>query len=149
MGSERLSMAELQPVTDTTQTSICIPVSRAASRGAVPSGAGPLWRSLFFPRRGQRAVEFGSDGSTLFASLRRAGVRIEHKMSWDEPAGESGFDLVLEDRTDGRQPVRLDNIRSLLGLGGRWVVVVEKRRWVGMAGDQVLRRARREGFETI
>ena len=144
-------MAELQPVTNTTQTSICIPVSTAVPPEAVPQvgGAGPLWRSLLFPRRGQRAVEFGSNGSNLFASLRQAGVQIEHSMSQGEPSGAASFDLVLEDRTNGRPPARPERIRTLLAPGGRWVVALEKKRWVGMAGDRVLRRARREGFETI
>ncbi len=59
------------------------------------------------------------------------------------------LDLVLEDRTEGRAPVRLDRIRSLLAPGGRWVVALEKKGWIGLAGRRVLRRARREGFETI
>src|SRR3989442_5483626 len=111
MGSKRLSMAELYPLTDTTQMPIGTPVSTPAPPAAVPQieGPGPLWRSLLFPRRGQRAVEFSSNGSTLFASLRLAGVGIERRRSQDDPAGAATFDLVLEDR---RWPPRRDHPRS-------------------------------------
>jgi hypothetical protein len=67
----------------------------------------------------------------------------------DEPDGTAAFDLVLEDRTNGHPPVRPDRIRSLLVPGGRWVVVLEKKRWIGLAGHRISRRARLEGFETI
>src|SRR2546427_436917 len=144
-------MAELYTLTDTTETQICTPVSAPAPPAAVPQieGPGPLWRSLLFPRRGQRAVEFSSNGSTLFASLRLAGVGIERRRSQDDPAGAATFDLVLEDRTNGRPPVRPERIRSLLVPGGQWVVALEKKRWVGLAGHRILSRARREGFEAI
>jgi len=144
-------MAELQPLNDTTQAPTCTPVSAPAPPVAVPQigGLGPLWRSLLFPRKGQQAVEFSGDGSPLFTSLRQAGVGIERGWSLDEPAGAPSFDLVLEDRTNGHPPVRPERIRSLLAPGGRWVVVLEKRRWVGLAGYQIFRRARLEGFETI
>src|SRR5213593_3601652 len=144
-------MAELYPIGNITQAPICLPDLAAASPEVVPQtgGAGPLWRSLLFPRRGQRAVEFGSDGSTLFGSLREAGVRFERKTGRLDPAGVADFDLVLEDRTEGRAPVRPDRIRALLVPGGRWVVALEKKRWVGLAGRRILRRARREGFEMI
>ena len=144
-------MAELYAVTSTTQTSIFIPVSTPTPPEAVPqvAGAGPLWRSLLFPRRGQRAMEFGSNGSTLFSSLSQAGVLMESCASQGVPAGAAGFDLMLEDRTNGHPPVRPERIRALLAPGGQWVVVLERRRCVGLAGREVLRRARREGFETI
>ena len=144
-------MAELHPGINTAQTPICMPVSAAAAPEAVPQvgGAGPLWRSLLVPRRGQRAVELSSDGSNLFASLRQAGVRIDQWSSQGGLAGTATFDLVLEDRTNGRPMVPPKGIRSLLVPGGQWVVVLEKKRWVGLAGRRVLRRARREGFETI
>ena len=144
-------MAELHPMTTTTQTPICMPVAAPALPEAVPqvSGAGPLWRSLLHPRRGQRALEFGSDDSTIFASLRQAGVRIEQRAGQGEPDGEAAFDLVLDDRTNGGPPARPGRIRALLAPGGRWVVVMERKRWVGLAGRRIFRRARREGFETI
>ncbi len=144
-------MAELYPIGDITQAPICVPDPVAAPPEAVPQtgGAGPIWRSLLFPRRGQRAVEFGSNGSDLFGSLRQAGVRLERKMDHAELTEGAEFDLVLEDRTEGRAPVRPDRIWPLLAPGGRWVVALERRRWVGLAGRQVLGRARREGFEAI
>jgi len=144
-------MAELHQLTDTTRTPTCTPVSTPLAPLAVPQigGPGPLWRSLLFPRRGQRALEFSSNGSALFASLRQAGVGIERGWSRDDPAGAATFDLVLDDRTNGGPPVRPERIRSLLVPGGRWVVVLEKRRWVGLAGHRIFRRAHLEGFETI
>jgi len=144
-------MAELYAVTSTTETSIFIPIATPAPPEVVPQvgGAGPLWRSLLFPRRGQRAMEFGRNGSTLFSSLLQAGVLMDSCASQDVPAGAGGFDLMLEDRTNGHPPVRPERIRALLAPGGRWVVALEKRRWVGLAGRQILSRARREGFEAI
>src|SRR5262245_52274990 len=98
-------MAELQPLTDTTQTTYA-PVYAPAPPAAVPQigGPGPLWRSLLFPRRGQRALEFSSDGSTLFASLRQAGVGVERGGDPGARPTPADFDLVLEDRTNGRPP---------------------------------------------
>jgi hypothetical protein len=144
-------MAELQPLTNTTQTTTYAPVSAPAPPAAVPQigGPGPLWRSLLFPRRGQRALEFSSDGSTLFASLRQAGVGVERGGDPGAPATPADFDLVLEDRTNGRPPARPESVGTLLAPGGRWVVVFEKKRWVGLAGRRFLRRARLEGFEAI
>ncbi len=144
-------MAELYPVTSITERPICLPVTAAPPPETLPQtgGPGPLWRSLIFPRRGQRAVVFSSDGSDLFASLRQAGVRFESEARQVEPAVAAAFDLVLEDRTEGQPPGRPDRIRSLLIPGGRWVVALEKKRWIGLAGHRILSRARREGFETI
>jgi len=144
-------MAELYQVSHTTETLISIPVPKPAPPEVVPQieGAGPLWRSLLFPREGQRAVEFNSDGSNLFASLRQAGVQIERWRRPSAPDGAATFDLVLDDRTKGRPPVRPERIRSLLAPGGRWVVTVENRRWVGLAAHRVMSRANREGFEMI
>ncbi len=144
-------MAELYPLAITVQASTSVPVSTAAPPEVLHQigGAGPLWRSLLFPRKGQRALELGHDGSNLFASLKQAGVRIEARNGQGEPAGAATFDLVLEDRTNVPSPVRHEPIRSLLAPGGRWVVVLEKKRWVGLAGRRVLLRARREGFEKI
>ena len=144
-------MAEPYPIGDITQAPICMPDPAAAPPEAVlqTAGAGPVWRSLLFPRRGQRALEFGSNGSDLFGSLRQAGVRLERRADEAEPTGTAAFDLVLEDLTEGRAPVRPDRIWPLLVPGGRWVVALEKTRWVGLAGRGILRRARREGFETI
>src|SRR2546428_9461360 len=144
-------MAELYTLTDTTETQICTPVSAPAPPAAVPQigGPGPLWRSLLFPRGGQRALEFSGDGSTLFASLRQAGVGIERERNLDEPTGAVTFDLVLDDRTNGGPPGRPERIGPLLVPGGRWVVVLEKKRWVGLASHRIFRRARREGFEAI
>jgi len=144
-------MAELYAVTSTTESSIFLPVAMPAQPEAVPQigGASPLWRSLLFPRPGQRAVEFASKGSTLFSSLRQMGVRLESWNDQPEPAGTASFDLMLEDRTNGHPPARPERLRALLAPGGQWVVVLERRRWVGLAGREVLRRARREGFDTI
>ena len=135
----------------TTETLISIPVPKTTPPEVVPQigGAGPLWRSLLFPRGGQRAVELGGDGSNLFASLRQAGVRIERWRSEDESGGAPTFDLVLDDRTNGGPSVRPECIRSLLVPGGRWVVAVERQRWVGLAGYRIMSRAGREGFEPI
>jgi hypothetical protein len=144
-------MAELYPIANINQSSICIPEPAGATPEMLPqpAGAGPLWRSLLFPLPGQRAVEFGRNGSDLFGFLRTAGVRFERETGHPEPVGAADFDLILEDRTKGRAPVRPDQIHSLLVPGGRWVVALEEKRWVGLAGLRILRRARREGFETI
>jgi len=144
-------MAELHTVANAAQISTGVPVATAAPPEVLHQigGAGPLWRSLLFPRKGQRAVEFGRNGSNLFASLKQAGVRIEPRSDRGEPDGTATFDLVLEDRTNGSPPIRHEQIRPLLAPGGRWVVVLEKKRWVGLAGRRILQRARREGFEKI
>jgi hypothetical protein len=142
-------MAELYTMTGPNQTTV-FPASTPTPPEAVPqiAGAGPLWRSLLFPRNGQRAVRFGSDDSKLFASLLLAGIQIERR-DLREQSGAATFDLVLDDRTNGGSPVRPERMRSLLVPGGRWVVVLEKKRWVGLAGHRILSRARREGFEAI
>ena len=144
-------MAELYTISNIVQVQIPKPDSRAATPEVLPQpgGAGPLWRSLILPHRGQRAMEIGNDGSDLFGFLRAAGVRFERSAGHPEPARVADLDLVLEDRTEGRAPVRPDRIHSLLAPGGRWVVALEKKGWIGLAGRRVLRRARREGFETI
>jgi len=144
-------MAELQPVTDRAQSTISLMVSMPAPPRAVPqiAGPGPLWRSLLYPCDGHRAVEFGSNGSSLFGSLRLAGVQIEPGRHLDGSPGERSFDLVLEDRTNGSRPVRTERARSLLAQGGRWVVALEKKRWVGLARHRLMRRLRRGGFETV
>ena len=138
-------MAELQTIDNSTQIPVFLPerVSAIPEMLPQPGGAGPLWRSLVFPRRGQRALQFGGHGSALFGFLRDAGVQFE------ESAGATGLDLVLEDRTNGWAPARVDGIRSLLAPGGRWVVALEKKGWIGLAGHAIVRRARRDGFETI
>jgi hypothetical protein len=142
-------MAELYPMTGTTQTTFRIPASRIVPE-SVPqiAGTGPLWRSLLFPRPGQQAIRFGNSSPGLFASLLLAGVRVEPWDSAVTPA-ESRFDLVLEDRTDGRSPARPRHVLPFLLPGGRWVVVLENKRCVGFAGHRVLSQARREGFGTI
>lgn len=144
-------MAELYPIDSITHVPICIPSPVPAAPEAVPQtgGPGPLWRSLLFPRRGQRAVEFSNNGSDLFRSLREAGVQIDRRPGHQDSLGPADFDLVLEHRTAGQAPVRPDRIRSLLVPGGRWVVILEARRWVGLAWRLVMRRARKEGFHTI
>ena len=144
-------MAELHTMSNMTQASITNQYAPVALPAAEPraDGSGPLWRSLLYPRRGQRAMEFSRNGSDLFGPLQEAGVRIERRPARPEPLGTAAFDLVLEDRTDGRDPIRQGSIHALLSPGGRWVVAVEKKRWVGLAGWGVLRQARREGFETV
>jgi hypothetical protein len=144
-------MAELSTIDHRAQVPIFMrePVSATPEMLPQPAGAGPLWRSLLFPRRGQRALEIGGDGSELFAFLREAGVRFERTATPPGPIGDSGLDLVLEDRTNGGAPVRLERIRSLLIPGGRWVVALERQGWIGLAGHRIVRQARREGFERI
>ncbi len=144
-------MAELHPVMNGTETTTTMPVSMTAPPKAVPQigGAGPLWRSLLFPCNGQRAVEFGSNGTSLFASLRQAGVRIEPGQPDEGKIAELTFDLVLEDRTNGNRPVRTERARSLLDRGGRWVVALERKRWIGLARRRVMGRLRRGGFEAV
>jgi len=144
-------MAELQPVTDSIQSTISMSVSTSVPPRAVPqiAGAGPLWRSLLFPCKGQRAVEFGGNGSSLFVSLKHAGVQIEPGQPPDGTAVGDSFDLVLEDRTNGNRPVRTERVQSLLARGGRWVVAVERKRWIGLARHRVMRRLRRGGFDAI
>ena len=138
-------------MTDSTQSSIRLQAHAPAAPESVPQirGAGPLWRSLLHPSRGQRAVEFVNDGSDLFASLRQAGVRFERTGGQGELLGAVTFDLVLEDRTDGRAPIRPERVRGLLVPGGRWVMVVEKKPWVGLAGWRNFRALERNGFEEI
>jgi hypothetical protein len=114
-----------------------------------PGGAGPLWRSLLFPLRGQRAVELGSGDSDLFGSLREAGLRLERRTGRTEPAGVANYDLILEDLTHRPMRVRTRRVHSLLAGGGRWVVALERGRWVGWTGRRLLHQARREGFDTI
>jgi hypothetical protein len=144
-------MAELQTIEKSTQMPVFLPerVSAVPEMLPQPGGAGPLWRSLVFPRRGQRALQLGGHGSNLFGFLRDAGVRFEESAGHPGPDGASGLDLVLEDRTNGCAPVRVDRIRPLLAPGGRWVVALEKKGWIGLAGHAIVRRARRDGFETI
>jgi len=144
-------MAELQTIGTSAQMPAFLsePVSAIPEMLPKPGGAGPLWRSLIFPRRGQRALQLGGPGSGLFGFLRDAGVRFEESAPDAAATGAAGLDLVLEDRTNGDAPVRLDSIRRLLAPGGRWVVALETTGWVGLAGQAIVRRARREGFETI
>src|SRR5262245_49375421 len=144
-------MAELQPVTDSIQTSVLLPGSALAAPEVGPpgGGAGPRWRSLVHPRKGQRAVEFASNGSDLFASVRQAGVRFERSGGQGELVGAVTFDLVLEDRTGRRAPIRPERVRGLLVPGGRWVTVLEKKPWVGLAAGGSLGALRRNGFEKI
>ncbi|HZM69631.1 MAG TPA: hypothetical protein VFB95_04595, partial [Candidatus Cryosericum sp.] len=85
----------------------------------------------------------------LFASLRDVGVRFDRRTGVTEPAGVGDFDLVLEDLTRGRLPARGVRVRRLLSRGGRWVMALEARRCVGLAGRKLLRRARKDGFKTI
>jgi len=144
-------MAELQTIDHMPQVPICVAEPAPARPEVLPQpvGAGPLWRSLLFPHRGQRALEIGGDDSTLFAFLREAGVRIERRAEHPGPAAVADLDLVLEHRREGRTPVRPVRIRSFLAPGGRWVVALEGNGWIGLAGRRILRRAMREGFETI
>jgi hypothetical protein len=113
------------------------------------AGPSPLWRSLLSPRQGQRALALNPESVELFESLAQDGVRVE----WDPPApgvarGES-FDLVLEDWSRRRNSWRRAKIAALLAPGGRWVVVMQGRPWVGWSARAALGRARREGFERI
>jgi hypothetical protein len=142
-------MAELHTIGTSAQMPVFLsePVSAIPEMLPKPGGAGPLWRSLIFPRRGQRALQVGGRGAGLFGFLRDAGVRFEE--SAPDATAAAGLDLILEDRTNGDAPVRIDSIRSLLAPGGRWVVALETTGWVGLAGQAIVRRARREGFETI
>jgi hypothetical protein len=144
-------MAELYALETITHKAAPAPGLRSGLPEVIrqPEGPGPLWRSLFFPRRGQRAVELAGEGSDLFRSLREAGVQFEREAGPGWLSGAADLDLVLEDRTSGRRPDRPDHIRSRLAPGGRWVVVLEKKRWIGLSGLRVLRRARREGFKTV
>jgi hypothetical protein len=94
-------------------------------------------------------VEFGHDGSDLFASLPGTGVRFERAAGQGELVGAGTFDLVLEDRTNGRSPIRSERARALLVPGGRWVAVIEKKPCVGLSGRREIRAARRNGFEKV
>jgi hypothetical protein len=144
-------MAELYPTGVIPNSDVTLQDAAISSPQAVPQtgGAGPLWRSLLFPHQGQRAVELSGDDSELFVSLREAGVQLGRRTDESMPPGEAVFDLVLEHRANGQAPARPDRIRSLLRPGGRWVVVLEDNRWVGLAARRILRRARQEGFESI
>ena len=144
-------MAELHAVSDSKQTSISLPGQMPVPPEAVPqiAGAGPLWRSLLHPSRGQRAVEFGHDNSDLFASLHGTGVRCERAAGQGELVGARTYDLVLEDRSSGRPPIQSERARALLVPGGRWVAVIEKKPWVGLSGRREIRAARRSGFERV
>lgn len=144
-------MAELHTIGTSAQMPAFLsePVSAVPEMLPKPGGAGPLWRSLIFPRRGQRALQLGGRGSSLFGFLLEAGVRFEEKAPLSASDGADRLDLILEDRTNGEAPARIDSIRSLLAPGGRWVVALETKGRVGLAGHGIVRRARREGFETI
>ena len=143
-------MAELHTIGHSARVPVFMsePASAVPEMLPKPLGAGPLWRSLIFPRRGQRALQIGSQ-SGLFGFLRDAGVRFEESAAQLDPTGAAGFDLILEDRTQGSAPARLEPVRSLLAPGGRWVVALETKGWIGLAGHGIVARARREGFETI
>lgn len=143
-------MAESSSINSVIQLPALTPQPASAPPRVVPQpgGAGPLWRSLLFPVRGQRAVELGG-ATDLFASLRDVGVRFDRRTGVTEPAGVGDFDLVLEDLTRGRLPARGVRVRRLLSRGGRWVMALEARRCVGLAGRKLLRRARKDGFKTI
>jgi len=144
-------MAELRPISENVQAPIGIWDRGAASPKAVPQsgGMGPLWRSLLSPRRGQRALEVGVNGADLFGSLREAGVRLDRYPARFAPEGAAGFDLVLDDRTGGRNPIGSEQLQALLAPGGRWVVVLERQRGVGLADRSILRQARRAGFDRV
>jgi len=138
-------------VTDSVQTSVVLHGPAVAPPEVVPriGGAGPLWRSLLQPHKGQRAVEFATNGSDLFSSLRQAGVRLERSGGPGELVGTVTFDLVLEDRTVRGAPIRPERVRALLVPGGRWVAVLEKKPWVGLAAGRRPGFLRRKGFENV
>jgi hypothetical protein len=94
-------------------------------------------------------VEFGCDGSDLFASLRQAGVRFERSGGQGELVRAATYDFVLEDRTHGRSPMRPERVRALLVQGGRWVAVLERNPWIGLAGGRNFGAIKRGGFEPI
>jgi hypothetical protein len=125
------------------------PVTAPPEAVPQPTGAGPLWRSLLFPLRGQRAVMLGRGDSDLFASLREAGVRFESGPTNTTPGRPADFNLILEDRTHAGSRVPANRISSLLAPGGRWVVALERRPAVGFAGWSLVRRAWRAGFSRV
>ncbi|HEV8337660.1 MAG TPA: hypothetical protein VGR67_14700 [Candidatus Polarisedimenticolia bacterium] len=112
-------------------------------------GTSPLWRSLLSPWQGQRALALNPESVELFESLAQNGVRVE----WDPPvpgaAHRESFDLILEDWSRRRNPWRRAKVGALLAPGGRWVIVMQGRPWVGWSARAALWRARRENFERI
>jgi hypothetical protein len=91
----------------------------------------------------------GAGGLELFSSLRDEGVVLERVAALPRPGGGAGFDLILEDRTRNGAAAGLGRIHPLLAPGGRFVVVLERKRWLGLSRRRVLRRVRREGFATV
>jgi hypothetical protein len=144
-------MAELHPVGGTTQVSVDLLTRVVMSPGTRrrSGGAGPLWRSLLVPRRSQRALLLGNQNSDLFDAFLDAGVHLQGSQAPADPLATPGFDLVLEDRGDSRGRPGSVRIGSLLAAGGRWVVAMERKHCVGLAGWGILRQARREAFATV
>jgi len=112
-------------------------------------GPSPVWRSLLSPRPGLRALALDPKSHELFSPLAEAGV----EMSWGQGAihgmGGVTFDLVLEDWRLRKPSPRPGRITPLLAPGGRWVVVMKGRPFVGWAGRSALLQARRERFERV
>ena len=112
-------------------------------------GPKPVWRSLLSPQAGQRALALNPETFELFESLSEAGVHMEWDPAVIRDRSEAPFDLVLEDRSQGSSSRRPGRIRPFLARGGRWVMVMQGRPFVGWLAWVALLQARRERFDTI